>query len=336
MNDLATFNFEGFWRESDWSKNFQCEPLTDSMIAEVEAELGYKLPQSYIQLAHNRNGGVPVNDCYPTDSPTAWAKDHVAVDGIFGIGASALYSLLGPAGSKYWQDECGYPDWGVYFAATPTAGPEMFLLDYRECGPDGEPRVVYIDQEKDYAWQVIAPDFATFISGFANQDLFDDARETIKDAFNSVSNGSFSPIIDRAFTKVPEARAHIETLLRTVGNRIVEDKGYFGLHDDTNSHQIYDAMFWLLSQLKTPQSIEDFLLRAPDQSDYSNPCYELMLPLCFSHEPFGFTTDGWNSNYLHCWWDSRLSSGYIVKTDEGFQCSESFYTDLLRLEPIDG
>ena len=38
---------------------------------------------------------IPVNTCFPTDVPTSWAKDHVAITGIFGIGRKKSYSLCG-------------------------------------------------------------------------------------------------------------------------------------------------------------------------------------------------------------------------------------------------
>jgi hypothetical protein len=52
----------------------------------------------------------------------------------------------------------------VSIADTPT----MIMLDYRECGRQGEPRVVYVDQEDDYSMTL--PDFATFIQGPGHQD----------------------------------------------------------------------------------------------------------------------------------------------------------------------
>ena len=68
------------------------------MIELVQAELGYRLPQSYIAMMRRHNGGIPQMTCSPADAPTTWAQDHVAVHGIFGIGNKLSNSLCGQAG----------------------------------------------------------------------------------------------------------------------------------------------------------------------------------------------------------------------------------------------
>ncbi len=50
----------------------------------------------------------------------------------------------------------------------------MLCLDYRDCGPQGEPTVVHVDQESDYKITFVAKDFASFIRGLEPDDAFDD------------------------------------------------------------------------------------------------------------------------------------------------------------------
>ncbi|WP_017353067.1 SMI1/KNR4 family protein [Clostridium sp. CH2] len=49
----------------------------------------------------------------------------------------------------------------------------MIFLDYRECGPKGEPSVVHIDQEYDYAITKLANNFKEFICNLVSEDKFD-------------------------------------------------------------------------------------------------------------------------------------------------------------------
>lgn len=164
-----------FWEKSDYAKREYVDvPLTDGVLLEVEKELGYKLPQAYVQLSKKQNGGMPLKTCYPTTKASSWAQDHVALTGIFSIGKNKTYSLCGQLGSKFWIKEWGYPAIGVYFADCPSAGHDMFCLDYRQCGPKGEPQVVHINQENDYEIVVLAKDFKTFVEGLKNSEDFED------------------------------------------------------------------------------------------------------------------------------------------------------------------
>lgn len=48
----------------------------------------------------------------------------------------------------------------------------MVCLDYRACGPAGEPRVVHVDQERDYKIVVVAADFEAFVRGLEDDSAF--------------------------------------------------------------------------------------------------------------------------------------------------------------------
>ena len=77
-------------------------------------------------------------------------------------------------GQKLWLKEWEYPPIGVYFANDPSAGHAMFALDYRECGKDGEPKVVLVEQEWDFEIVELAPDFETFIRSLRHENEFSD------------------------------------------------------------------------------------------------------------------------------------------------------------------
>ena len=163
-----------WWADSDYARReYVGRTPTDELIASVESELGYRLPASYVAMMRRHNGGLPRLTCFPTSTPTTWAVDHVAVTGVFGIGRELANSLRGSAGSRFWVDEWDYPDLGVYFADCPSAGHDMLAMDYRDVGPGGEPRIVHVDQERDYAVTVLAPGFAEFVRGLRDGEEFD-------------------------------------------------------------------------------------------------------------------------------------------------------------------
>lgn len=176
------FDFTNFW-DDNWyaQKEYISDPPSDERIASVEEELGYKLPASYIWLMKQHNGGIPVNTCYPSDEPTSWAEDHVAITGIFGIGREKSCSLCGELGSQFMIDEWEYPAIGVAICDCPSAGHDMIFLDYRACGPQGEPAVVHVDQENDYKITHLADSFEEFIRGLEHGALYDPDEEDVDD-----------------------------------------------------------------------------------------------------------------------------------------------------------
>ena len=168
------FDLTNFWDDNWYAlKEYVSDPPSDELIASVEEELGYKLPAAYIWLMKQHNGGIPVNTCYPCDEPTSWADDHVAITGIFGIGREKSCSLCGELGSQFMIDEWEYPAIGVAICDCPSAGHDMIFLDYRACGPQGEPAVVHVDQENDYKITHLADSFEEFIRGLEHESLYD-------------------------------------------------------------------------------------------------------------------------------------------------------------------
>ena len=168
------FDLTNFWDDNWYAlKEYVSDPPSDELIASVEEELGYKLPAAYIWLMKQHNGGIPVNTCYPCDEPTCWSDDHVAITGIFGIGREKSCSLCGELGSQFMIAEWEYPAIGVAICDCPSAGHDMIFLDYRACGPQGEPAVVHVDQENDYKITHLADSFEEFIRGLEHESLYD-------------------------------------------------------------------------------------------------------------------------------------------------------------------
>ena len=168
------FDLTNFWDDNWYAlKEYVSDPPSDELIASVEEELGYKLPAAYIWLMKQHNGGIPVNTCYPCDEPTCWSDDHVAITGIFGIGREKSCSLCGELGSQFMIDEWEYPAIGVAICDCPSAGHDMIFLDYRACGPQGEPAVVHVDQENDYRITHLADSFEEFIRGLEHESVYD-------------------------------------------------------------------------------------------------------------------------------------------------------------------
>jgi hypothetical protein len=174
-NYWGDFNFDEFWESSEYAdQNYVDDPLTPEKVSAVEEELGFVLPKAYVEFMQFQNGGIPRRTNHRTAERTSWSHDHIALTGLYSIGDASTYSLCGGFSSQFWVAEWGYPAIGVYFADCPSAGHDMLCLDYSECGPAGEPRVVHIDQEFDYKVTVVAPNFESFIRGLEDDEAFEE------------------------------------------------------------------------------------------------------------------------------------------------------------------
>lgn len=171
----ADFDAQHFWEDSAYAAEAYTEPSpSDELIRRVEADLGYQLPTFYVALMRVRNGGTPRNTCFPTTEATGWADDHIAITSLSGIGYAKRNSLCGDLGSQFMIDEWEYPAIGVVIADCPSAGHDLVMLDYRACGPEGEPAVVHIDQENDYHTTRLAPNFEAFVRGLVPESVFEE------------------------------------------------------------------------------------------------------------------------------------------------------------------
>lgn len=232
------FDLTNFWDDNWYAlKEYVSDPPSDELIASVEEELGYKLPAAYIWLMKQHNGGIPVNTCYPCDEPTCWADDHVAITGIFGIGREKSCSLCGELGSQFMIDEWEYPAIGVAICDCPSAGHDMIFLDYRDCGPQGDPAVVHVDQENDYKITHLADSFEEFIRGLEHESLYDpdeDAENLEDDADEEETDrkGSFAGSV-----LLSEAEWDKEQLIRDLREEwgIVDEEPDEGDEDVENS-----------------------------------------------------------------------------------------------------
>jgi hypothetical protein len=87
-----------------------------------------------------------------------------------GVDPAKTWSITGELGSKFKIEVWGYPDIGVAICNCPSGGHDMIFLDYRACGPEGEPEVVHVDQESDYEITWLADDFESFVRGLVNEE----------------------------------------------------------------------------------------------------------------------------------------------------------------------
>jgi hypothetical protein len=175
-NNILNIDFSKFWnneREKEPSIT-----LSDKMIKDAEDKLKYKLPESYIELLKNKNGGYPVNDFFPINDKPCSVNDYITIDKIFGIGNDD--GIDGKYGSRYMIEDWDYPNIGIMICSCFPGGHDAIFLDYRQ--KDEEPRVTHIDLETggEPEIRIIAKNFKIFIEGLTNGEKIDVEEENNK------------------------------------------------------------------------------------------------------------------------------------------------------------
>ncbi|MWV42559.1 glucan biosynthesis protein [Paenibacillus sp. HJL G12] len=311
---LSDMSLTDFWDDSEYSrKSYQSDPPTDELIISIEKELGYKLPSSYIQLMRQQNGGVPKYTNFPTEEPTSWAEDHIAISGILGIGREKSYSLCGDLGSPFMIEEWGYPDIGVVICDCPSAGHDVVMLDYRACGRDGEPEVVHVDQEDDYEITFLADNFEEFIRGLVSDEEYDTSEEDKKRDLDKVAYSKFSPLLEELCSPVTEVE-QIEHKIRSICTQIVEEKGHFSFHADPLSYVMYDVQLWLYTKSYQDTSRDQYV------AAYQNI-------IAFGGE---FSQGGYAPSFVTDWLDHRIKEGRIIQKHGILRLTDSFAEEIIK------
>ncbi|MGO8745479.1 MAG: SMI1/KNR4 family protein [Thermoguttaceae bacterium] len=315
------FDLAGFWEDSDYArKEYVEEPLSDDLVSSIETELGVRLPASYLVLMKTQNGGIPRNTCFPTKTRTSWAEDHVAITGIFGAGRNKTYSLCGEHGSTFMQEMWGYPQWGICVCDCPSAGHDMIMLDYRQCGRDGEPEVVHVDQELDYRVTFLAKNFEAFIRGLVNESVYDTSAEDLKNALNKIDSGSFSSLLTQLISNSGDPAWG--TRIRSLCRKLTIEKGYFALHADELSLLVYDLLFYLYTMSNKVTDKEEFLKVYPNMIAFGDG---------------EFTIGGYGPGFIENWITNRLKQGEIVTGPSGgLVFNDEFLQEFIgRLKKVD-
>lgn len=157
MGEIGLGN-RGIWEETEESS--EIAPVSETMINKAEEELGVKLPQAYIQLLREQNGGSIRFNAHPASEPNVWAEDHVQVDFIMGIEEGE-----GILASAYLIEEWDMPKGLVLLTGD---GHSWVALDYRQVKEN--PPVIYIDNEGGQLVE-LAPSFEVFLEGLYTAEV---------------------------------------------------------------------------------------------------------------------------------------------------------------------
>lgn len=126
-------------------------PFTEEELKQTEQSIGWKFPRSYLELLKIQNGGIINFDEF----------DESWLSVIYGIS-----SKKGSIADMYdnWISEWVYPNIGIPFGETQSAGHDMYFMDFRMVDENGEPRIVLVDNEMGNSVTVVANNLKEFLT----------------------------------------------------------------------------------------------------------------------------------------------------------------------------
>ncbi|HCF51712.1 MAG TPA: SMI1/KNR4 family protein [Bacillus sp. (in: Bacteria)] len=147
------------WADDDYLK---LAPINDELIKKAEEVLNVKLPESYINLLKEQNGGTLRLDVHPTSKPNSWADNHVNVSGLYGISFDENESSI--LESRYLIREWEMPENIILLSGD---GHTWIALDYRNVAEN--PPVIFIDNEFEEIIE-LAPNFERFLQNLTTYE----------------------------------------------------------------------------------------------------------------------------------------------------------------------
>lgn len=152
-----------FWDNSGGGRDGEQPPLTDELVAEAERALGVTLPATLLDLLRVRNGGAvaPAWNALPTGEPFTELMGIGRLPTTGTAGTTASVAPLSLLDTPYLVAEWELPSPIALIAGE---GHWWIGLDYRECGPPGEPSVTWFDADEETE-VALATDFRSFAEG---------------------------------------------------------------------------------------------------------------------------------------------------------------------------
>ena len=88
LKNKKEINLGNFWHQHEYfTENYVEKTLTDEMVSTTESKLGYRLPESYIELMKIQNGGKPIKNYWINEYAKGNEVEEIGITGFFGIGS---------------------------------------------------------------------------------------------------------------------------------------------------------------------------------------------------------------------------------------------------------
>ncbi len=150
-----------FWNYKLKDDPYKLQNINKKDIELAEKAFHIKLPQAYIDLLTEQNGGCLEKTCLPVNFKNDWADDHILFDYLLGIKKDK-----GIMESNYLLKEWGVKEKNLIIISGD--GHFFIALDYRTNKEN--PTIVYIDTTEDKITKIYE-DFSTMVNSLYEEDV---------------------------------------------------------------------------------------------------------------------------------------------------------------------
>lgn len=149
--------------------SYELDVLTPLMVEQAEEKMGYALPQSYVDLLLEQNGGSLYLNRFPLEN---YEEGYMEVDYLWGIDKNGKQGICK---SKYLIEEWELPKNLIILNGD---GNNWIALDYRQ--NSSNPSVLFLENESNIEI-TLAKDFKIFISELYRDEGLNDFESVIFD-----------------------------------------------------------------------------------------------------------------------------------------------------------
>ena len=267
MNYFVDADFNKLWKPvTSEYKRFTLPFPTDEELIAHEKRLGVKLPASYIELATaSQNGGLLKRNGVPIRDEAGNVIRYVKINYISPIGhIEPEYTYL--------NQICDYPSLFynipnlVVIGENWDADYEFFVLNYRNCGADGEPTVEFITRKskRGDADEPVSGDWR-----YINEKFYWEITATVANTFDEFVKQLVvmpKPVpFDFAVVKKPLKQAAQEAFRQIVKTYGREEIISFGLYVDDEGTMVAGAA-------NTKSHLDELVAKDPSQKEYFTYC----------------------------------------------------------------
>ncbi len=283
--------------------------LNEELVAKIEHDFGVVLPPAYIAFMRLWNGGLLKKNAYPTLIPLAQGHRWAEIAGLFSISDAKPYALMGDKGTGYFVNHKHFPPIGFVIGcnADETAG---VMLSYRDCGPKGDPAVVFVDlraNPADPSIVQLADNFMAFIDGLTTREALRDG-ETETDRLGLVSTQMRAvrnlPLSNAMFAIIRESidPLAVNYFLRNKLFEEINEQGELTLENPQQGKaaEVLDTVYWLYKNANPAAWPETFFNNFMDLMGEGN------------HLNVGL----WNDAQLRQWMRAALEQGRLVQAGD--------------------